>query len=356
MSTLRSAKVSLQELIALNDEILALVRAKLPLPKSLRIVGRDVPGKVGGLLDAIGEDMENGLSLEQALERRQDRLPASYVAIVAAGVSAGRLPTALECIASTGQYLADVRRSINAAMLYPVIVLICSYTVFIGFVYAVARPVADTFQAFRLRTTSVISLMEAMQSTLALWWWIPPAVLLLLLLLWMRTARSGSLDAGSGNILLRAVPGLGAILRNLHLSSYSHLLMTMVDSQVPLPLALRLAGSASGGALARASEQLAAHLESGKPLDSVEWAAKSEFPPLLTWSLTAGQHMGNLPLALKHASDAYRQRGLRAVYQLRITLPAILLLMMGVSAVAVVAVLVFVPMIQLWQGIGDPTL
>jgi type II secretory pathway component PulF len=88
----------------------------------------------------------------------------------------------------------------------------------------------------------------------------------------------------------------------------------------------------------------------------VEWAAKSEFPPLLTWSLTAGQHMGNLPLALKHASDAYRQRGLRAVYQLRITLPAILLLMMGVSAVAVVAVLVFVPMIQLWQGIGDPTL
>src|SRR5262245_6985582 len=92
--------ISLDDLIALNDEIAALARAGLPLERGLREVGRDVSGGLSRAMLSLAERMGQGATLPEALAADRDKFPPIYRAVVEAGVRAGRLPAALESLAA----------------------------------------------------------------------------------------------------------------------------------------------------------------------------------------------------------------------------------------------------------------
>src|SRR6185437_8000132 len=77
--------ITLDQLVALNDEIAALVRAGLPLERGLREVGGDLPGRLGTTMTALAGRLSRGASLPEAIEAERARLPRIYRAIVEAG-------------------------------------------------------------------------------------------------------------------------------------------------------------------------------------------------------------------------------------------------------------------------------
>ena len=91
-----SAAVTLDDLIALNDEMLALVRAGVPLGQGLADVGHDVRGSLARVTATLATRVERGESLPQALAASGGLFPPLYRAIVEAGIKSGRLPAALE--------------------------------------------------------------------------------------------------------------------------------------------------------------------------------------------------------------------------------------------------------------------
>ena len=62
--------ISLDDLVALNEEMAALVRAGVPLDAGMADLGYDLPGKLGGLASQIGERLNQGESLPRSEERR----------------------------------------------------------------------------------------------------------------------------------------------------------------------------------------------------------------------------------------------------------------------------------------------
>ena len=64
----RAAAAALADFIILNDEISAIVRARLPLETQLTQLGKQLPGKAGSLAQRIGQRMERGESLAAAME------------------------------------------------------------------------------------------------------------------------------------------------------------------------------------------------------------------------------------------------------------------------------------------------
>ncbi len=92
--------IALDDLIALNDEIAALSRAGLPLERGLLGFGIEVPGRLGAVATALGERMERGESLAEAVRDERLNLPATYRAVVEAGLRSGRLAAALEDLAA----------------------------------------------------------------------------------------------------------------------------------------------------------------------------------------------------------------------------------------------------------------
>ena len=103
-------RFSLEDLIALNDEIAALARAGMPLERGLLDLGRDVPGRLGAMTTALGERMSRGEGLAEAIAAQGDRLPPMYRAVVEAGIRSGRLPVALEGLAGVARRVVETRR------------------------------------------------------------------------------------------------------------------------------------------------------------------------------------------------------------------------------------------------------
>ena len=66
---------TLDDLIALNDEIGALVRAGVPLEQGLAELGDDMPGRLGRVAAAVAERTARGESLQQALADHALALP-----------------------------------------------------------------------------------------------------------------------------------------------------------------------------------------------------------------------------------------------------------------------------------------
>src|SRR5688572_24004919 len=91
--------VSLDELLALNDEIAALLRAGVPLERGLSQFGRDASGRRGELARDLAERLEKGESLPQAIAASKQQFPPLYAAVVQAGLKSGRLAVALEGLA-----------------------------------------------------------------------------------------------------------------------------------------------------------------------------------------------------------------------------------------------------------------
>ncbi len=81
--------MNLDDLIALNDEIAALVRAGVPLESGLAAVGAEMPGRLGKVATAWAARTARGEPLDQAIMQDAGQLPAAYRAVVQAGLAPG---------------------------------------------------------------------------------------------------------------------------------------------------------------------------------------------------------------------------------------------------------------------------
>ena len=183
--------VTLDELIALSDEIAALVRAGVPLHSGLAELGSDMPGRLGRFATSIAERTSEGESLEKVVLEYSAELPPVYVAVVRAGLRTGRLPAALEALARSIRRLSETRRGVAAAMLYPLLVFMLAWGFFAFFASKLAPSLLAGFEGLDVRGRGLFASLAALGDSAVYW---GPAVPLVLVVLasmwWYRTTRA----------------------------------------------------------------------------------------------------------------------------------------------------------------------
>ena len=142
--------ITLDQLVALNDEIAALVRAGVPLDRGLRSLGEDLPGRLGRFATQLSERIARGESLTDALAEPTSKLPRLYRAVIEAGIAAGRLPAALESLAGSLRRLAETRRSVVLSLTYPLLLFLLAWGLFAFSASMLAPAVYHSFQELHL--------------------------------------------------------------------------------------------------------------------------------------------------------------------------------------------------------------
>jgi type II secretory pathway component PulF len=345
--------VTVEELIALNDEIAALARAGMPLERGLLDVGSDLPGRLRGIATALGARMSRGESLLEALEASGGSIPPVYLAVVEAGLRAGRLPMALEGLSTYARSYAEARRSIGLALWYPMLILSLAYVLFVGVVTLLIPRFLGAFEAMGIPVHGAVRLLDILGRTA--WYWVPllPLVLAFLLAGWILTRRSNSLGRGGASGLLGWFPWMGSMMRGFEAASFADLLALLVEHRVPYPQALVLAGEASGDpSLARSSRALADSVGRGLPPEE-GLENSSAFPPLLRWLLATAPKQGNLVVSLRQMASRYRSAARYQAEKLRVFLPTVLLFGIGATATLLYALALFVPLVSLWKSVAS---
>ncbi len=351
----KAATISLNDLLALNDEIVALTRAGVPLEPSLSALGKDLPGRLGQTAQALAERSARGESIANILAQRALGLPPVYQAVVEAGLRAGRLPAALETVAGSIRRTAETRRGVAAAALYPLFVLILACGFFAFFTIMLAPTLHHHFQQLDLSTDEPFAFLSFCGQWVGIW---GPGIPLIILvaggLWWSKVGKAGVLDPHRSGRLLGWLPWMGKAMRWTRTATFADLLALLVENQVPLHEAIVLASEASGDhGMKDACRELAASLQQGRMPDAAK-RGNEELPPMLRWMIASGQRHGALLPALKHAAATYHRRAQYQADMACIFLPVLMTIFVGGAVTLIYAVSLFLPYATLLKGLGAP--
>lgn len=350
-----SRPVSVEELIALNEEIAALVRAGSPLAAGLGRSGAELPGRIGGLAESLSARMKAGASLPEALAAEGATIPPLYRAVVEAGSRSGDLPAALAGVSRYLRGFAEARDSVALALWYPLIVATIAYALFVGLVVAFAPRLASAFASLGLPTTRAMRLVEWAGETAWLWWPIWPVVLMGLGVAWVRSGRAARFDGRSWN-LLALFPWMRSLVRDHRSAGFAELLALLLENRVPYPKAVTLAAEATGDAqLVAEARVVAAELERGRSAQqAVSGGTFRTFSPMLRWVLAHGSTEGSVVQALRNLVPMYRSRASLSAMRLRVLLPSLFVATVGASATLVYAATLFLPLSGLLNELAGP--
>jgi type II secretory pathway component PulF len=346
--------MTLNDLIALNDEIAALVRAGVPLEQGLADLGADMPGRMGQVAAVLAERTARGESLEAALMDQAIALPPAYRAVVQAGVRASRLPAALEAVAASARRTSETQRAAVVAVSYPLLVVSLVWIGTAIFCATLAPRLAMSLRSMDVPVYKFFALLAAIGQWAAFWGPAVPILLALLVFLWWRQSTgAGVLYSRSTDRLFASLPWMGRVLQYSRSATFLDVLALLVESKTPLDEAVTLAASASGDPRTiRAARRVTEMIRKGK-MQSGRPVADPAFPPLMNWLMFAAGRGGILVPTLHHSADAYHRRAKVQSDVVRAILPALLTVLIGGSITAAYALMLFLPYITLLENLAQ---
>ena len=111
------------EFLLFNQQLASLTKAGIPLEKGLRELSKDVASRpMRKLIDSIAIDLEAGMSIERAFEKRKQHIPPLYARMLKAGVETGRLSEMLTSLNRHIEITNQTRRIVFEAMAYPAVI------------------------------------------------------------------------------------------------------------------------------------------------------------------------------------------------------------------------------------------
>lgn len=335
---------ALAEFIALNEEIAALVHARVPLEQQLARLGRDLPGSTGHLAQRLSARLAAGESLDTAVAAEGGQLPAAYRATIVAGLESGQLGGALESLVDSASRMDDLRRVTGMALLYPLLVMAVACLLF-AIMMTLLVPRFDWFYEPHFGFLEGLAHWPRIVWSLAIG--VPVVVFLLTTVWWWRSGRAyASSTAGMG--LLAWLPWVGRVHRCSQAATFAELLHLLVRQNLPLDRALVLAADATDDqSLGAAAHQLAARVQQGDEaaelLSTGMDARFQDIPPLVRLALCQSANRGLFTNGLHQAAEAYRDRALQSAEWYTEYLPLLLMLGIGGTMTLAFALLVFWP-------------
>ena len=193
----RPGSITIDQLLALNDEIAALARAGCRWSAGLPSPARDLRGRLG----RIASGPASARAAARACPRRSEAEGRSDSAALPRGRGGGaRSGRTADRARGHGAIRARLRRGPRrdrAALWYPLLVLALAYALFVGLVsLAVPRFVA-AFESLGLAVPAPLRLLSRAGETAPYWWPVGPILLVVLLIAWVRSGTAARFQAGS---------------------------------------------------------------------------------------------------------------------------------------------------------------
>jgi general secretion pathway protein F len=340
-----NGRLSGDEVARLTDELAGLTAAGLPLPSGVMALGEELPhGRLRRTLERLGSALESGVPLGEALAAQGDRLPSHLRGLVVAAARTGRLGEVLARFAGYANVGVELRRSLWLRLLNPIFTLLFAGSIFIFVSVTISSGFTNLLMDFGMPLPVLSRVALAIASAVSRAWW--PLV----------EGCGGLLVVVIAVVLLTPVefrrgvawmiPLFGPVWHFSDLAEFSHLLGLLLESDVPLAEALRLAGEGvRNGEVASASRQAARQVEEGLPLAEA-LGRRGLFPKGFALILSWAENHRGLPEALHMAGEMFEARAKSQASFVRNVCSALALLTI-LGGVITLIVAVILPMLML---------
>jgi len=335
------------EFLLFNQQLASLTKAGIPLEKGLRELSKDVASRpMRKLIDSIATDLEAGMSIERAFEKRKQHFPPLYGRILKAGVETGRLSEMLTSLNRHIEITNQTRRIVFEATAYPAVVFVMGsviMTFVLMFLVPQFRGILQEMTGGQLpaATQFVFALSQHV-----LYFWLVVGCLVVAIFGINAILRSFPEGRRIREAIILHIPAFGALYHSTILSKMAEAMAMMVAAGCDMPTCFRLGPDATGSeTLRKEGDIVASQIEKGAGiLDAGQFCRV--MPRFFLYSIQLGSQRNELQDNLRSLGDMYAQQVRSAQTRLQGLLLPVMIIIVGFFIMMCICAM-FLPMIKM---------
>lgn len=345
-------RIGSKEFLLFNQELMALIRAGLPILAALDIlIERRKNQAFKRALTDVRDRVKSGESLSDAFTAQGDLFPKIYCSSLASGERSGEIATVLKRYVAYTRTVLAIRKKVVSALIYPAILMVMSGLLVFVLVYYVLPTFAEFYKGLGGANTELPLLTAAL---VGLSNFVRTNILLIL------AALVGSLVFGSVwkrteagryqfDTLKLKLPLVGGILRSYGMSRFARTLSTLVSGGIPLVTAIEITAQAVGNAVfQRALEGVARRVKEGESMwESIEKTGL--FNDMTTEMIKVGESTGALEEMLTNVADFLDEEIDQRLSTLVALVEPLMLVFMALL-VGTIMLAIYYPLLKLYSG------
>ena len=341
----RRKKLNLEKFLIFNQQFVTLIRAGLPILKSLDLLSeRLTDPKLAPYIQAVRDEVRNGTLLSDAF-RQQEIFPKIYVTSVMAGEKSGSLTEVLDRYIGYQKLSLAVRKKVMVSLLYPAVLIVLVILLMVFLVTYVVPTFATLYSTMQAQLPAMTVALIAIGTTARSYVIAFGAALVAAIFLFRWWAQRPSAREKLDHVKLK-LPIAGEIWLKYQVAQLGRILSTLLTGGIPLVQAMETAAESLGTPILEKAVSIAGKsVREGQPL-SASLRTSGLVPPLAIDMIEVGESTGALPAMLNSVAEFFEEDvNTRMQATLSLIEPAIMIFM-G-SFVAFVLIALYLPIFSL---------
>ncbi len=339
-------RIGPKHLLVFNQELLALVRAGLPILTALDLLGeRSQQPRLRAILAEVREAVKGGAALSAALAGYPRTFSLLYTGAIHAGEQSGNLVDALQRYVEYQKRILALRQRFRAALTYPAILCLASGAVIVFLLTFVVptftRIYGDMEAQLPLATRILVSATGRLRDALPLF---AGVAALLLLGAWRWHATPAGRRV-TDRLTLR-LPWVGNLVQGYLFSRFARTLAMTLGGGIPMIPSLEVTlGTVGNTHLAGVLQPAIPRVAAGSNLADA-LGSSGVVPPLVLEMVAVGENSGSLGEMLSHVADLYDADVDTRLTALAAVIEPVIMMGMGL-VVATIVVIMYLPIFHL---------
>lgn len=345
------SRLKTQSFVVYLRQFSTLIRAGITVVDATNILAHQTESKaLKNALFHIEEEVRAGTAFSDAARHHEKLFPPLFINMMRVGEATGNLDATLERLATYYEKQHRLRKSVQSALTYPIVLLILIFGVATGLLLTIVPQFTDMFEdmgaELPLITLFVLGISDVVQS---IWWLILLFIIGIPILLRYLYKTNKQFKAGFHYFLFK-LPIFGKLLQKSVIAQMTRTLSSLVSSSVPILQALTIVERVVGNPLiGQVILQARDSLEGGNSLSGPlerSWL----FPPLVTQMVSIGEKTGQLDYMLEKVADFYEDDVDRSVETLKALIEPLMIIVLAV-VVGTIVLAILIPMFSLFEQI-----
>src|SRR3989338_2918182 len=300
-------RVTNADIVMVSRQITTLFEAQVSALRAFRLLAAEArTPKLAQKLTEVGNDIQSGSTISNALARHPDVFSPFYVNMVRAGEEAGKLDETFAFLADYLDRNYEITQKARNALIYPAFVMSTFIIVMVLMMTLVvprlASMLTDVGQSIPLYTKVVI----AMSTFISHYILLIIIIFVFLVIFLVRYARTETGKRAISKARMQ-VPYIGNVYQKLFLSRLADNLATMLRSGIQILRGIEITGTVVGDPVYEdILKQVSSDVKGGMPV-SEAFRRHPEFPGIVVAMIKIGEETGNMGSILDTMAKFYRR-------------------------------------------------
>ena len=351
LNELLEAKPGIKEKAIFASKMAALVNAGVPIVRSIDLMASQQKMPLfKRALQSVSLEVNQGISLGEALRRWPKVFDKLSIAMVEAGEAGGVLDESLRRLAKLLEDNAKLQNQIKGALGYPVAVLVIAVTVFLGMTIFLIPTFAEIFDSLGAElpwfTQMMVDLSRLLRSSFSLF------LLLGLIIFAYLFGKLYATPIGRRRVdaLILKLPLFGELIQKTAIAQFCRTFSSLTKAGVPILMSLDIVREITNNSIiSDAISNSREDVLQGIPL-SIALGRKNVFPDMSISMISIGEETGEMDAMMSKVADFYEDEVEAIVKALTSMLePAMIVLVGGIVGSILLAM--YMPMFAVFENI-----